>query len=195
METEIPRERSFADMEARASEAQQRMVESILRDTGEPRVVLVENGELFVNDFPIQKDEETQRVVMTLLRARLCPRNDWVEVGPMMLSLRGRRHPVVGVLGADPVTGHAKVQVRLAMGRSARYFLDMPESAAKDFAISVEARRRAFAHLDAADADADADAAAAAATAQPGHGSGAAPPPAPAAAPAAARDDARGLRA
>lgn len=131
------------EMNRLIKEKQQRTLDEIFKMVGDPRVVLVENNQLYVNDHPIQQDEATQRTVSTLLRSYFEPMPEWIEVGPMLINLRGRKSPVVAVLGSDPTTKHAKIQVRLAMGRSARYFLDMSEAEAHERAFRIEMRRLA----------------------------------------------------
>lgn len=127
-------------MQQRVMRGKQRVVAQVLRELGEtPRVVLVENGQLFINDVPVRRDETTQQMVLQLLHERLMKRRDWVEVGPIMLSLHRRRFPVMLVLGEE--SGNARVQIRLAFGRNCRFFVRYGADEARELAARIETRR------------------------------------------------------
>lgn len=129
-----------------------KVVDTILKQLGqEPRIIMVDHGQLYINDVPVQRDKNEQRVALAALKDRFIaqnPNGPWVEIGPVIINLTNRRWPVVLPLEEDVVdedgetTKCTKVHVRIAMGRHARFMLPMGRDQLMDIAVNIEKKRR-----------------------------------------------------
>ena len=128
---------------AAAAAAREKLVRDVLDEVGEePRMVRVQGGRLLINDVAVNRDEPTERLVLAALREKfLFPRetSTWVEVGPMLIDMRRRKLPVVAVL--LECDGATKLLVRLAFGRSMRFFVPKPRHEMVQLARACERKR------------------------------------------------------